>query len=148
MIALIQRCKVASVQIEGKEVSAIGAGMLILLGVSVDDTENEAIWLSKKAAALRIFSDDAGKMNLSLIDSGGQALVVSQFTLLADSTMGNRPSYTNAARPEKAKPLYELFVRELQTHIHQNVPTGIFGAEMQVRIVNDGPVTLWLESKK
>lgn len=148
MIGLVQRCSEASVIVEGEEIASIKSGLLILLGVSAEDTDNEVIWLAKKVANLRIFSDEAGKMNRSLIDSGGEALVVSQFTLLADASFGNRPSYTKAARPEQAIPLYELFVKHMEQHLQKTVPTGVFGADMKVSLVNDGPVTIWLESRK
>lgn len=148
MIGLIQRCLEASVKVDGRRIAEIQNGLLIFLGISVDDKEKEAVWLAKKTADLRVFADDAGKMNRSLIDSGGEALVISQFTLLAECSMGNRPSYTKAARPEHAIPLYELFVKELQRHLQKPVATGIFGADMKVALLNDGPVTIWLESKK
>lgn len=148
MIGLIQRCLEASVKVDGRRIAEIQNGLLIFLGISVDDKEKEAVWLAKKTADLRVFADEAGKMNRSLIDSGGEALVISQFTLLAECSMGNRPSYTKAARPEHAIPLYELFVKELQRHLQKPVATGIFGADMKVALLNDGPVTIWLESKK
>ena len=147
MIALVQRCSQSSVTIEGNRVAEIGAGILVLLGVSIEDAEKDAVWLAKKVSNLRIFADADGKMNRSLLDSDGQALVVSQFTLLADTSMGNRPAYIKAARPEQAIPLYELFVKELGTHLQKPIPIGVFGADMQVSLVNDGPVTIWVESK-
>lgn len=146
MIALVQRVRKASVEVDGEEAGAIGAGLLILLGVHADDTEDEADWLARKCARLRILADDQGRMNASLQDTGGAALVVPQFTLYGDATSsGNRPSFTAAARPEKAEPLYEHFVAALSGHLNRDVPTGVFGAAMQVRLINDGPVTLWIE---
>lgn len=124
----------------------INAGLLVLLGVTETDTPKEAAWLASKVVNMRIFNDAEGKMNLSLLDIGGEALVVSQFTLYADARKGNRPSYVQAARPEKAKPLYEFFVAEIQKLTGKPVPTGIFGADMKVSLINDGPVTLILET--
>lgn len=145
MIALVQRVKEASVTVDGETVGAIGAGMLILLGVHVDDTESELDWLVRKCANLRIFADEDGLMNRSIKDSGGEALVVSQFTLYGDTRKGNRPSFIASARPEKAELLYEQFVAALGRELNKPVPTGIFGAMMEVHLVNAGPVTLWVE---
>ena len=145
MVALVQRVKEASVVVAGETVGAIEAGMLILLGIHVDDTERELDWLARKCANLRIFADEAGLMNRSLTDAGGGALVVSQFTLYGNAEKGNRPSFIASARPEKAEPLYEAFVRRLGEHLGQPVATGVFGAMMDVHLVNDGPVTLWIE---
>ena len=146
MRAVIQRVKEAAVSIEGKTVSAIGPGMLILLGVAEEDTDEDLSYLVKKASMMRIFSDAEDKMNRSLQDIGGEALIVSQFTLLADTKKGNRPAFTGAARPEKAIPMYEAFVaRFIETGI--SVKTGEFGADMAVSLVNDGPVTIILDSK-
>lgn len=145
MVALIQRVKHAAVDIDDKRSSEIGAGLLILLGVGHQDSEKTAAALAKKAASLRVFADAAGKMNLSLIDSGGEALVVSQFTLMADTAKGNRPSFMDAARPEIAEKLYECFVAELTALLSKQVKTGRFAADMHVSLVNDGPVTIWLE---
>lgn len=147
MIALVQRVKEASVTIEGETVGSIGEGMLILLGIHCDDSKAEADWLVRKCAALRIFRDDEGAMNRSLVDIGGRALVVSQFTLYGDPAKGNRPSFINAARPEHAEPLYGHFVVALSQAIGTEVATGRFGAMMDVSLVNDGPVTIWVERK-
>lgn len=147
MKALIQRVSSASVVVEGRCVAEIKTGLLILLGVTDTDTQKEAAWLASKAANMRIFNDPEGKMNLSLLDVGGDALAVSQFTLYADARKGNRPSYIQAARPEKAKPLYEAFVGELEKQLGKPVPTGVFGADMKVSLVNDGPVTIILETQ-
>ncbi len=145
MIALIQRVSQASVDVDGETVGAIGAGLLVLLGVHQDDTEAEADWLAGKASRLRVFRDDEGRMNRSLLETGGEALVVSQFTLYGDTRKGNRPSYGAAAPPEKAEALYEYFAERLSSLLNKPVPTGEFGAMMNVRLVNDGPVTLWIE---
>ncbi len=147
MIALVQRVKRASVAIEEETVGQIGVGMLVLLGVHVNDTDRELEWLVRKCSALRIFQDENGVMNRSLIDVGGEALVVSQFTLYGDSTRGNRPSFISAARPEHAEPMYERFVELLSGAINQPVQTGRFGAMMDVSLINDGPVTIWIEKK-
>ena len=146
MKALIQRVSSASVVVEGNLVAEIKAGLLVLLGVTDADTSKEAAWLASKVVNMRIFNDAEGKMNLSLLDVGGGALVVSQFTLYADARKGNRPSYIQAARPEKAKPLYEAFVAEMEKLLGKPVPTGVFGADMKVSLVNDGPVTIVLET--
>ena len=145
MVALLQRVHTAAVDIGGERVSEIGSGLLVLLGVGHADTQASAAALAKKTAALRIFNDAAGKMNLSLTDTNGAALVVSQFTLMADTQKGNRPSFVDAAKPEQAIPLYEFFVAELSNILGKEVKTGRFGADMQVSLVNDGPVTIWLE---
>ncbi len=147
MIALIQRVSEASVDVDGETVAAIGTGLLIFLGVDQGDTEAEADWLAGKVSRLRVFNDEEGKMNRSLLDTGGEALVVSQFTLCGDARKGNRPSYVNAALPEKAEALYQYFLTQLQALLNKPVQTGVFGAKMSVKLVNDGPVTLWLESK-
>ena len=148
MVALVQRVREASVEVEGEEVGAIGPGLLILLGVHVDDTEEEVGWLARKCARLRIFRDDEGLMNRSVLDLGGEALVVSQFTLYGNAEKGNRPSFIASARPEQAEALYERFVQALGRELGGPVATGVFGAMMDVRLVNDGPVTLWVERKK
>jgi D-tyrosyl-tRNA(Tyr) deacylase len=145
--ALIQRVSSASVTVEGNCVAEINTGLLILLGVTESDTQKEASWLASKVVNMRIFNDAEGKMNLSLLDVGGDALAVSQFTLYADARKGNRPSYIQAARPEKAKPLYEAFVAELEKLLGKPVHTGVFGADMKVSLVNDGPVTIMLETQ-
>lgn len=145
MVALVQRVRHASVEVSKATVGSIGNGMLILLGVHERDTEVEAAWLARKCAHLRIFSDDAGKMNRSLTDTGSEAIVVSQFTLYGDVTRGNRPSFDRAAGPEKAEALYALFVELLDEQLGPPVQTGVFGAMMDVQLTNDGPVTLWVE---
>jgi D-tyrosyl-tRNA(Tyr) deacylase len=144
MRALIQRVKSGKVSVAGKTVAGIDRGLVILLGVGQADGEEQAAYLAEKIAALRIFEDAQGKTNLSVLDVGGSALVVSQFTLYADTRKGRRPSFTDAAPPEVAAPLVETFTRLLRSH---GVPaqTGIFGAHMLVEIENDGPVTIWLE---
>ncbi|NOY05458.1 MAG: D-tyrosyl-tRNA(Tyr) deacylase, partial [Chlorobi bacterium] len=143
MKALIQRVSKARVLVEQETVGHISRGLLILLGVGVNDTEEDAEYLARRCANLRVFNDDQGKMNLSVLDVKGQALVVSQFTLHADTRKGNRPSYTRAAEPGKAEHLYELFARFLRDELgSENVSTGIFGAMMDVELVNQGPVTV------
>jgi len=147
MRAVIQRVSSASVTIEKEVKSKIGPGLLILLGIEEADAEEDIQWLCGKITKLRVFDDEHGVMNLSIIDIGGDALVVSQFTLHASTRKGNRPSYITAARPETAIPLYEKFVRELQAAVQQPVKTGEFGAMMDVALVNDGPVTIIMDSK-
>ena len=155
MRALVQRVRQSSVRVNEAVVGSIGPGLLVLLGIKMGDTEAEAAWLAQKVATLRIFEDDEGKFNRSLLEVDGEALVVSQFTLYADTSRGLRPSFTNAgarshggaATPARAKELYERFVSELA---YQGVPTrtGRFGAHMAVELVNDGPVTILLDSKR
>ncbi len=147
MRVVIQRVTQASVSIEGKEHAAIKSGLLILLGITEEDTQEDIKWLSSKISKLRIFGDEKGLMNKSILDIEGEALVVSQFTLYASTKKGNRPSYINAARPETAIPLYEAFVKELERDINKTVKTGIFGADMKVALLNDGPVTIIIDSK-
>lgn len=147
MVALVQRVSDAAVDIDGSTVAAIDDGLLILLGVHVNDTEQESEWCASKCAQLRIFPDVDGKMDESLLDTGGDALVVPQFTLYGDPTEGNRPSFTEAAPPDRAERLYEHFVEELEQQLGQPVPTGTFGAMMDVHLTNDGPVTLWVERR-
>ncbi len=144
MRALLQRVRFARAEVGGETVGEIGPGLLILLGVGQGDGEREVDMLAAKVAKLRIFSDAAGKMNLSVRDAGGAALLVSQFTLYADTTRGNRPSYMGAATPPRAKALYEFFGQRLQL-AGLEVAFGVFGADMQVSLLNDGPVTVWLE---
>ncbi len=145
MIALIQRVSRAAVCIDGEVSDSIENGMLILLGVHRSDTLKELDWLVKKCAKLRIFPDDDGRMNRSIQESDGHALVVSQFTLYGDAKKGNRPSFIESAPPEIAEPLYEQFIAELCTLLGRKVACGTFGAFMDVELTNDGPVTLWLE---
>ncbi len=147
MRAVVQRVTHASVTIEGKLKSAIDAGLLILLGVCEDDNEEDVEWLAKKTAALRIFDDENGVMNRSIVDVGGNALVVSQFTLFASYKKGNRPSWFKAAKHEISVPLYEDFCARLSHLIGKNVETGEFGAMMQVELLNDGPVTICMDTK-
>lgn len=146
MRIVIQRVKRASVEVDSLEISRIGAGMLILVGVEKGDSEQDAEWLAAKAANLRIFNDENGVMNLSLIEVKGEALAVSQFTLTASTKKGNRPSYVRAAGHESAIPLYEKFCESLSQAIGKEVGKGIFGADMQVSLVNDGPVTIIIDS--
>jgi len=145
MRAVIQRVSSASVKVDGQEVGAVGGGFLVLLGVGPGDTESQALWLAKKIAGLRVFPDQQDRMNLSLLDKGYGALVISQFTLYGDCRKGRRPSFVGAAPPELAEPLYERFCELL---LAQGVPVsrGIFGANMKVSLVNDGPVTLILDA--
>lgn len=146
MIAVVQRVSEASVKVDDNEISRIGRGILLLLGISKDDTDKDIEYLVRKCANLRIFSDSEGNLNLSLIDIGGEALIVSQFTLLGDTRKGRRPSFSNAMPPDKAKPMYEKFIDSFKrTGIH--VKEGIFGAMMQITLTNDGPVTLIINSK-
>lgn len=144
MKALLQRVSYASVTVDGAIVGQIGRGFCVLLGVTHSDTQAEAEWLANKIAGLRLFEDEAGKMNLGLSDVGGALLVVSQFTLYGDARKGRRPSFTNAAPPAIAEPLVDYFADQLRGH-GLTVATGVFGAMMQVEIHNDGPVTLMLE---
>ncbi|MCL4104633.1 UNVERIFIED_CONTAM: hypothetical protein GTU68_004587 [Idotea baltica] len=147
MRALIQRVSQASVTISGTVKSEIGAGMLILLGVESADSKEDIDWLVRKIVSLRIFEDAEGKMNLSIEDSGGDALVVSQFTLHARVKKGTRPSFDKAARPDHAIPMYEGFVAALSEALAKPVGTGEFGEMMEVGLVNDGPVTIWIDTK-
>lgn len=144
MRALIQRVSQASVAVDGEIVGAIDRGLVVLLGVTHGDTEEEADWLARKIAGLRIFEDQEGRMNVGLLDAGGEALVVSQFTLYANASKGRRPSFVDAAPPEVAEPLVSYFVDALREH-RVPVEEGVFGAMMMVEIHNDGPVTLMLE---
>jgi D-aminoacyl-tRNA deacylase len=148
MRIVVQRVTQASVTIEGVEHSQIKTGLLILLGIEHDDTEEDILWLCKKITALRIFSDAAGLMNLSIQEIEGEMLVVSQFTLYSSTKKGNRPSFIRAARPEIAIPLYECFVKTLIQESGRGVYTGVFGADMQVSLINDGPVTILMDSKQ
>lgn len=147
MRIVIQRVTSANVSINDAVVGQIGKGVMILLGITPEDTTADADWLVGKVSRLRIFDDANGVMNLSLQDIGGEALVVSQFTLMASYRKGNRPSYIHAAPPSMAIPLYEYFVQALQSLLGRPVPTGQFGADMQVSLTNDGPVTIIMDSK-
>ncbi len=148
MRALVQRVKRCSVAIDGKLYSSIKTGILILLGIKNGDTESDAEYLADRCSTLRIFEDDTGKMNLSVMDVNGDAMVVSQFTLYGDTHKGNRPSYTDAAPPQIAEALYNHFIIQLQKNLgERNVISGVFRAMMDVELINEGPVTLMLESK-
>ena len=148
MIVLVQRVREASVSVNETLVGAIGPGLLIFLGIHQEDRETEADWLARKCTRMRIFPDDTGNMNRSLLDTNGEALVISQFTLYGNATKGNRPSFTQAARQKEAIPLYEHFIHKLSSELQKPVAQGVFGAMMQVHLVNDGPVTIWLERKR
>lgn len=146
MKAVIQRVLKSSVSVDGEVVGSSGKGYMILVGVAKGDTEKYADLLAKKTASLRVFEDDAGKMNLSVLDVDGDILAISQFTLCADCKKGNRPSFTNSEEPENAKRLYELFCNELKNNGVKNVETGIFAADMKVSLINDGPVTICFDT--
>lgn len=147
MRLILQRVSEASVTISGKVHASIGVGFLLLLGIHEDDAEADADWLAGKVARLRVFGDAAGKMNLSLANVGGDVLLISQFTLHALYEKGARPSFITAARPEKAIPLYEYFRKSLERQLGKEVYTGVFGADMKVALVNDGPVTIIMDSR-
>lgn len=147
MRVLIQRVTSATVTVDGNITGEISGGLLLLVGITHADTEAIEDRMADKIVKLRIFSDDQGLMNKSLLDTGGALLAVSQFTLYADAKKGNRPSYTDAARPEQASPAFDRFVAKLATRIGRPVPTGVFGADMKVSLINDGPVTIWLDSE-
>ncbi len=147
MRAVVQRVKHASVVIEGKISGEIRQGLLVLLGITHDDKQEDIDWLSKKIVGLRIFNDRDEKMNLSLSDVDGELLVISQFTLFANTKKGNRPSYIEAAKPDKAIPLYESFVKQMNLLTGKETQTGVFGADMKVELLNDGPVTIIIDSK-
>ena len=147
MRVVIQRVSEASVTIEEKTVSKINNGLLILLGIEAEDSTTDIEWLTKKIVNLRIFNDVQGIMNNSLLDENGDVIVVSQFTLQASTKKGNRPSYIKAAKPEISIPLYENFVKELEKLLNKKVGTGKFGADMKVELINDGPVTIYIDSK-
>ncbi|MBD5560627.1 MAG: D-tyrosyl-tRNA(Tyr) deacylase [Clostridia bacterium] len=147
MRAVVQRVREASVSVDGREVSRIGPGMLVLIGIGHGDSPEDAAYLAGKCAGLRIFEDSDGVMNRSLRDTGGDLLLVSQFTLLGDARKGRRPSYAGAAPPEQARPLFTV-CEEAFRSVCPRVETGVFGADMQVALVNDGPVTILLDSKK
>lgn len=147
MRAVIQRVSSAGVTIDGREHSRIGEGLLVLLGIEDEDTKDDIEWLSQKIVNLRIFNDDEGVMNRSLTDVGGEILLVSQFTLFASTKKGNRPGYSRASRPEIAIPLYEQMITSLSHSCGRKVKTGVFGADMKVDLVNDGPVTIVIDTK-
>jgi D-tyrosyl-tRNA(Tyr) deacylase len=147
MRVVVQRVSEAAVAIDGQEVARIGVGLLVLVGVETGDTAADAAWLAGKLALLRIFPDDDGKMNRSVREIGGGVLVVSQFTLHAATAKGNRPGFTRAARPEEAIPLYERLLADLEREMGRRPERGVFAADMQVRLVNDGPVTILVDSR-
>jgi D-tyrosyl-tRNA(Tyr) deacylase len=147
MRVLLQRVREASVIANGELTGEIKKGVLLLVGIEESDLENDIIWLANKITNLRIFPDTDGVMNLSLLDIDGEVLLVSQFTLHASTKKGNRPSYIKAARPDFANKMYELFKQKLQGLITQPIASGVFGADMQISLTNDGPVTIWLDSK-
>ena len=148
MRAVIQRVARASVTVEGEKISSIGSGLLVLLGIENEDVQEDIIWLSKKIVNLRIFNDPKGIMNLSVLDVDGAAIVVSQFTLHASTKKGNRPSYIKAAKPEIAIPLYEQFVQQMEKDLGKKIGKGVFGADMKVELLNNGPVTIVMDTKK
>ena len=147
MRVVIQRVKYAQVLIDQKEKRSSGPGLLVLLGIEHADKETDVFWLVNKVLNLRIFEDAQGIMNRSLLEVEGELMVVSQFTLMAATKKGNRPSYIRAAKHEQAIPLYELFVQKVQESLSSKVVTGTFGADMQVELTNDGPITIWIDSK-
>jgi D-tyrosyl-tRNA(Tyr) deacylase len=147
MIAVIQRVSESSVRIDGKIKSEIGTGLLVLLGIEEADGREDIEWLAKKIVNLRIFPDEQEVMNKSLLDVGGELLLISQFTLHASTKKGNRPSYIKAARPELALPLYEEAIKILEVELGKSIGTGTFGADMKVSLINDGPVTIHIDSK-
>ncbi|MBR2301863.1 MAG: D-tyrosyl-tRNA(Tyr) deacylase [Bacteroidaceae bacterium] len=147
MRVLIQRVKRATVSIDNKEKSLINNGLLIFVGICDEDTAEDIQWLVKKIANIRLFDDENGVMNKSVIEIDGELLVVSQFTLMASTKKGNRPSYIKAAKPEFSIPMYEQFCKELQESVNKSVKTGVFGADMKVELINDGPVTIYIDSK-
>jgi len=144
---IVQRVSAARVEVAGEVVASIAAGLLVLAGFEESDDDAQLAWMSAKLARLRIFSDAAGVMNRSVVEAGGEVLAVSQFTLFASMKKGNRPSWSRAARPEISQPLFASFVARLEGELGRRVPTGVFGADMQVHLVNDGPVTIALDSR-
>ena len=148
MRAVIQRVTRASVEIQHEIVSQIGRGLLVFLGIETADSRDDIVWLAGKIARLRVFSDENGAMNLSVQNIAGDLLIVSQFTLLASTRKGNRPSFGGAAAPEQANQLYEEFCEQLETEVAKPVRRGVFGADMQIELVNDGPVTICLDTKR
>lgn len=147
MRSVIQRVTHASISIEGSGRSTIGRGLLVLIGIEDGDGPEDMEWLSRKMINLRIFDDEAGVMNLSLADTGGELMLVSQFTLFASTKKGNRPSYIRASKPEIAIPLYEGMVQQLEKDLGRKIQTGIFAADMKIELLNDGPVTILMDSK-
>jgi D-aminoacyl-tRNA deacylase len=148
MRVVIQKVSEAKVTVEGKEISSVGKGLLVFLGIEDADTEEDIDWLTKKIVQLRIFNDESGVMNRSVQEAGGDIIVVSQFTLHASTKKGNRPSYIRASKPDFAVPMYEKFIARTEEVLGKKVGTGIFGAMMNVSLVNDGPVTIIIDSKQ
>ncbi len=146
MRVVVQRVKEAGVEVDGRRISSVGAGMMILVGIAESDTEEDVEWMVRKIVQLRIFADAGGVMNLPVTEAGGDIMVVSQFTLMASTKKGNRPSYIRAARPEKAVPLFDLLAEMLAEALGKPVARGVFGADMKVALVNDGPVTIIMDS--
>ena len=147
MRVLIQRVKEASVTVDGEVISLIDNGLLLFVGITDDDTRDDILWLTKKIANIRLFDDENGVMNLSVMDTDGDILAVSQFTLMASTKKGNRPSYIKAAKPEISVPLYEEFCSEMELAVNKPIKRGVFGADMKVSLLNDGPVTIFIDSK-
>ena len=147
MRVLIQRVKEASVTVDGEVISLIHNGLLVFVGITDDDNREDILWLTKKIANIRLFDDENGVMNRSVIEAGGDILAVSQFTLMASTKKGNRPSYIKAAKPDISIPLYEEFCSEMELAVNKPIKRGVFGADMKVRLLNDGPVTIFIDSK-
>lgn len=147
MRVLIQRVKEASVTVDNEVISLINNGLLVFVGITEDDDREDILWLTKKIANIRLFDDENGVMNRSVIDAGGDILAVSQFTLMASTKKGNRPSYIKAAKPDISIPLYEEFCSEMEIAVNKPIQRGVFGADMKVRLLNDGPVTIFIDSK-
>ena len=147
MRVLIQRVKEASVTVDNKVISLIHNGLLVFIGITDDDNREDVLWLTKKIANIRLFDDENGVMNRSVIETGGDILAVSQFTLMASTKKGNRPSYIKAAKPEISVPLYEEFCAEMEIAVNKPIGRGVFGADMKVYLLNDGPVTIFIDSK-
>ena len=147
MRVLIQRVKEASVTVDNEFISLINNGLLVFVGITEDDDREDILWLTKKIANIRLFDDENGVMNRSVIDAGGDILAVSQFTLMASTKKGNRPSYIKAAKPDISIPLYEEFCSEMEIAVNKSIQRGVFGADMKVRLLNDGPVTIFIDSK-
>ena len=147
MRVLIQRVKEASVTVDNEVISLINNGLLVFVGITDEDNREDILWLTKKIANIRLFDDENGVMNLSVMEAGGDILAVSQFTLMASTKKGNRPSYIKAAKPEISVPLYEEFCSEMELAVNKPIQRGVFGADMKVRLLNDGPVTIFIDSK-
>ena len=147
MRVLIQRVKKASVTVDSEVISLIHNGLLVFVGITDEDNREDRLWLTKKIANIRLFDDENGVMNLSVMEAGGDILAVSQFTLMASTKKGNRPSYIKAAKPDISVPLYEEFCSEMELAVNKPIQRGVFGADMKVRLLNDGPVTIFIDSK-